>query len=409
MTPLLLFLVACATVFLGTVQAAFTALMRLSLRLMAERGGRDDALGEYLDDPPRLFIPVRAGIGLCTVVAAVLIARTSDINSLGAVVTFVVSLVAFVVACEHLIPMAIVGPDPERVLDVLLPVFNPWARLMTPLTASLLQVRGSRREKDAGGGAANGGAPAPGQPDAAAGEGEISEEEGRELLQSVVDFTETLVREVMTPRPDIVAVSADASLQDLRTVFREEQYSRMPVYRENLDNVVGVVFVKDLVALPPGAEPPLKTLMRSAYFVPESKRVSELLKDMQRRQAQMAIVLDEYGGTAGLVSVEDLLEEIVGEIRDEYDVESETVTDEGNGAFVFSGKVSVDEVRDRLGITIEREGFETVGGYLLAHLGRMPYVGETFEAGDLAVEVLEVERRRITKVRVRRRVPADAE
>jgi CBS domain containing-hemolysin-like protein len=143
--------------------------------------------------------------------------------------------------------------------------------------------------------------------------------------------------------------------------------------------------------------------MRSAYFVPESKRVSELLKEMQRRQAQMAVVVDEYGGTAGLVSVEDLLEEIVGEIRDEYDVESETVTEEADGAFVFSGKVSVDEVMDRLGVEIQREGFETVGGFLLAHLGRMPYVGETFELGDLSVEVIEVERRRITKVRVRRR------
>jgi CBS domain containing-hemolysin-like protein len=144
-------------------------------------------------------------------------------------------------------------------------------------------------------------------------------------------------------------------------------------------------------------------------MVPESKRVSELLKEMQRRQAQMAIVVDEYGGTGGLVTVEDLLEEIVGEIRDEYDVESETVTDEGNGTFVFSGKVSVDEVRDRLGVEIEREGFETVGGYLLSHLGRMPYVGETFEVDELSVEVLEVERRRITKIRVRRRedVPAD--
>jgi magnesium and cobalt transporter len=306
--------------------------------------------------------------------------------------------------------MAIVGADPERVLGLLLPVFNPLARLMKPLTATLLQVRGSRRDRDTAATLTTGAVQlAAGQPEAVSEEGEISEEEGRELLQSVVDFTETVVREVMTPRPDIVAVSADASLQDLRAVFREEQYSRMPVYRDNLDNVVGVVFVKDLVALPSGAEPPLKTLMRAAYFVPESKRVSELLKDMQRRQAQMAIVLDEYGGTAGLVTVEDLLEEIVGEIRDEYDVESETVTDEGNGVLVFSGKVSVDEVRDRLGITIEREGFETVGGYLLAQLGRMPYVGETFEAGELAVEVLEVERRRITKVRVRRRAAPDAE
>ena len=207
----------------------------------------------------------------------------------------------------------------------------------------------------------------------------------------------------MTPRPDIIAIRADATLQDLRSVFREEQYSRMPVYRDNLDNVVGIVFVKDLVALPPGAEPPLTTLMRSAHFVPESKRASELLKEMQRRQAQMAIVVDEYGGTAGLVTVEDLLEEIVGEIRDEYDVESETVTDEGNGTFVFSGKVSVDEVRDRLNVDIEREGFETVGGYLLSHLGRMPYVGETLDVDGLSFEVLEVERRRITKVRARRR------
>ena len=143
--------------------------------------------------------------------------------------------------------------------------------------------------------------------------------------------------------------------------------------------------------------------MRPPFMVPESKRVSELLKEMQRRQVQMAIVVDEYGGTAGLVTVEDLLEEIVGEIRDEYDVESETVTDEGQGVFVFNGKVSVDEVGDRLGVDIEREGFETVGGYVLSHLGRMPYVGEPVEIGDLALEVLEVQRRRITKVRARRR------
>ena len=243
-------------------------------------------------------------------------------------------------------------------------------------------------------------------PEADGEESAISEEESRELLQSIVDFTETLVREVMTPRPDIIAISHEASLDNLRTLFREEQYSRIPVYRDSLDNIVGILFVKDLVALPRGAEPPVTTLMRAAYFVPESKRVSELLKEMQIRQAQMAIVVDEYGGTAGLVTVEDLLEEIVGEIRDEYDVESETVTDEGHGTFVFSGKVSVDEVRDRLGVEIQREGFETVGGYLLSHLGRMPYVGETFDVGELSVEVLEVERRRITKVRVRRREPA---
>ena len=402
MIPLALFLLGCATIFLGSIQAAFSTLMRLSLRLMAERGGRSDRLGRYLDDPLQLFIPARILIGLSTVLAGVLIARLSDVHDAQSVTTFIVSLVAFVVVCEHLLPNVIVRKDPEQALDVLLPAFQPVARILRPLTTPIIDILERRERETPNGGAADDAASAPTQ-EGESGEGSITEEEGRELLQSVVDFTETVVREVMTPRPDIVAVRADASLQDLRTLFREEQYSRMPVYRDNLDNIIGIVFVKDLVALPPGAEPPLTTLMRSAYMVPESKRVSELLKEMQRRQAQMAIVVDEYGGTAGLVTVEDLLEEIVGEIRDEYDVESETVTDEGGGVFVFSGKVSIDEVADRLDVRIEREGFETLGGYLLSHLGRMPYVGEQFDVDDLSVEVLEVERRRITKVRARRR------
>ena len=241
---------------------------------------------------------------------------------------------------------------------------------------------------------------------------EETHEDGEEhrLLRTLVDFSDRLVKEVMTPRPDIVAIRADATLAELRTTFREQGYSRMPVFKDSLDNILGVVFMKDLIASDERSDPTrvVTTIMRPAYFVPESKRVSELLKEMQRRQAQMAIVVDEYGGTAGLVTVEDLLEEIVGEIRDEYDVESETVTEEGDGVFVFSGKVSVDEVRDRLGVEIEREGFETVGGYVLSSLGRMPYVGEIVDLDGLSFEVLEVERRRVTKVRVRRRKDATA-
>ena len=136
--------------------------------------------------------------------------------------------------------------------------------------------------------------------------------------------------------------------------------------------------------------------------MPETKRVPELLKQFQRQQTQCAIVVDEYGGTAGLVTIEDLLEEIVGEIRDEYDVESEPVVDEGNGRYLFSGKVNIDEVAQRLNVEIEREGFETVGGYLLSHIGRVPAVGERFQLDGLTVEVLDAERRRITKVRMYR-------
>ena len=142
--------------------------------------------------------------------------------------------------------------------------------------------------------------------------------------------------------------------------------------------------------------------MRPAYVVPESKRVAELLKEFQKKQVQSAIVHDEYGGTAGLVTIEDLLEEIVGEIRDEYDVESEPIVDEGDGSFVFGGTVGVDDVSGRLEVEIERQGFETVGGYLLSRFGRVPRVGETLTVDGLQIEILEAERRRVQRVRMRR-------
>jgi putative hemolysin len=222
------------------------------------------------------------------------------------------------------------------------------------------------------------------------------------LIQSIVEFGDTLVREVMTPRPDIVAIRAEATLGDLRALLREQAYSRIPVFKDGLDNILGIVFVKDLIQLT-GDDGGIAGLMRPAHFVPETKQVSDLLKEFQRQQVQIAIVVDEYGGTAGLVTLEDLLEEIVGEIRDEYDEESEPITDEGEGVFVFSGKVDIDELGERLGVDIAREGFETVGGYLLARLGRVPAAGEKLDVDDLSIDVIEAERRRVNKVRVRKR------
>jgi magnesium and cobalt transporter len=146
-------------------------------------------------------------------------------------------------------------------------------------------------------------------------------------------------------------------------------------------------------------------LLRPAHFVPETKPVTDLLREFQRKRVQSAIVVDEYGGTAGLVSLEDLIEELVGEIRDEYDVETEPVVEEGHGSYVFGGTVDIDEVVDRLKVPIEREGFETVGGYLLSRLGRVPAVGESFEIDGLKVVVVDAERRRIRKVRISRAEP----
>jgi CBS domain containing-hemolysin-like protein len=278
-------------------------------------------------------------------------------------------------------------------------------RILDPVTLMLVSLFGPVRRERTSTSPSNEVLAPTGEADAEKGDEQgLIEHDGRRLLQSIVDFGDTLVREVMTPRPDMVAIREDARLDELRALFREQEYSRIPVYKESLDNVVGLVYVKDLIQLvdTSGEERPISSLMRPAHFVPETKKVSELLREFQSGQVQSAVVVDEYGGTAGLVTLEDLIEEIVGEIRDEYDVETEPVVDEGNGTFVFSGKIDVDEVADRLDVRIDRQGFETVGGFLLARLGRVPAVGERLDIDGLDVQIVEAERRRITKVRMRR-------
>ena len=407
MIPVLLLLLAVAAVYVGTVETAFSTMMRLSLRLMAERGGRDDRLGYYLDDPIRLFLPARLMLGIIFALAAmsiVILTGRVGLQSIGMLLFFVV---VFIVVCQHVLPMLIVRKDPERVLEVLLPSFDVAAHAVGPLTNVLVRLIADGRKERPAPLAGNGDPEEPREQSSARQDGgdeeNRDERDERRLLRSIVDFGDTLVREVMTPRPDIVALPEGATLDQLRTLFREDAYSRFPVYRENLDNVLGIVFVKDLLRAPEqDAGNGLASLVRPATFVPETKRVSELLKEFQTNQVQLAIVVDEYGGTAGLVTLEDLLEEIVGEIRDEYDVETEPVVEEDDGAIVFSAKVNFDEVRDRLYVEVEPEGFETVGGYVLTRVGRVPAAGESFEIDGLVVEVLEAERRRIHRVRMRR-------
>jgi putative hemolysin len=294
------------------------------------------------------------------------------------------------------------------VLTLLLPSFEVVARVLRPLTAALRRFGRPRRERLP--------APNPAETETPAAKeapepshAELQEGEARELLRSLVEFRETMVREVMTPRPDIVAIDGNATIGELRALIREQQYSRIPVYHDTLDNIVGFISIKDLIFTEAAEKSkPITSLIRPAHFVPETKKVIELLDEFQSKRVQAALVVDEYGGTAGLVTIEDLLEEIVGEIRDEYDVEVEPVLEQGDGSFVFSGRTHVRELAERLKVEVAGEGFETVGGYLLAHVGRVPAAGETFEIDGVSVEVLEAERRRITRVRARRLEPVPA-
>jgi CBS domain containing-hemolysin-like protein len=299
----------------------------------------------------------------------------------------------------QVLPAILVRRSPDQVLEFLLPSFTAIATILYPFTALVISWVGKPEPPLRDGAAASTRAAT-----TEAAEAPTPQAEETRLLRSVVDFGETLVREVMTPRPDIVAIRSDATIDDLRRLVQEQEYSRLPVFTENLDNIVGLIVVKDLIQAtePSSGGRKVTEIMRPAAFVPETKRVADLLRESQQKRFQLAIVVDEYGGTAGLVTVEDVVEELVGEIRDEYDSEAEPIVREADDTFVFSAKVATSDMTDRMGVEIEGDGFETVGGYVLARVGRVPAAGERFSFDGVGIEILEAERRRIHKVRIQR-------
>ena len=401
MTAFLILLAASGLLLFAIIELAFTRLMRLPDRLEAERESDGDSLASYLDDPLRFFIPSRLIRGALLIVAMVLIAQQVDPGWTGGLLLFAIG-VGISIGLGQLVPALIVRRNPERVLELLLPIFTFFANLVGPVTALIMSFAGGmdRTQRSEPGRAA---AASP-ETTGAAADAPAGAAAETKLLRSVVDFGETLVREVMTPRPDIVAIRSDATIDQLRQIIMEQEYSRLPVYTDNLDNIVGLVVVKDLIQQPeqlPGTTT-VSRIMRQASFVPETKRLRDVLTEFQQKRVQIAIVVDEYGGTAGLVTVEDIIEELVGEIRDGYDSEAEPIVRESDDRFVFSAKVAISELVDRLSVEIEDGEFETVGGYVLARVGRVPAVGERFTFDGMDVEILEAERRRIHKVRLSR-------
>jgi CBS domain containing-hemolysin-like protein len=243
-----------------------------------------------------------------------------------------------------------------------------------------------------------------------ASEEESIEEEEKELIHSIFEFGDTIVREVMVPRPDMVTAPVTAKLKDVLDLILKRGYSRIPVYKGELDDIVGVVYAKDVLRhLHAGKENvPLDKIMREPYFVPETKRVSELLREMQGRRVHIAIVLDEYGSVVGLVTIEDLLEEIVGEIADEYDREEPQLEPVDENTYRVNGRLSIDEVNDLLDVELPQDEWDTVGGLMYGLLGSVPTQGETVSHANLTLTAEKVQGRRIAKVLITRHPQAEA-
>lgn len=236
------------------------------------------------------------------------------------------------------------------------------------------------------------------------GEGEgVIEEEEKQMIASIFEMGETIVREIMVPRLDVVAIEIETSITEALDLIIKKGHSRIPVYEDNIDHIVGFLYAKDLLRCFREGQnnAPIRQQLRKAYFVPESKRLDELFHDMQLRRVHAAIVVDEYGGTAGLVTIEDLLEEIVGEIQDEYDSEKPIYQQISPTSYIFNARIEIDEVSDLIGVDLsEGNDVDTLGGFIYNQLGRVPEQGDTVEYADRRFTVLSVVARRIGQIRV---------
>ena len=414
LTLLLLILLS----LLATVDMAFGQLSDVGLRrLIGENGDKPGPrsrvfLRQVLENRPRFGFALSAMIQVLLVIVAVLI--TSISLSLFPEPRWVlVGLVAGLLLAgifRQIIPLFIATQNPEGTLLFLLPVIRPFFPIMAFIADPFQRLFDRSRRKDH--------VTETGEPeeeaddsgdlqaliDVGEAEGILEEEEG-ELIHSIIEFGDTRVSEVMTPRPNIVAVPDTATCREARDVILESKYSRLPVYREQMDNVDGIIYVRDLLLcwVEGREDENIRTLLRPVYAIPETKPVADLLEEMQKAHVQLAIVIDEYGGVSGLVTVEDILEEIVGEIEDE-DIageELEEIVQEPDGSYIVPGSTEIGKIERIFAMEIEDDDFTTIAGLVINEQGKVPDVGERLNIRGLGVEVLDADERRINRLRVK--------
>jgi len=417
-------LLAAGHSLISAAKSAFSSARRARLRQMIEEGVPRAVLSAQLaEDASQMMGTLYLGkILLATLATTVatftLTSPLGDVlEELGlrglwadgaALALVVVSLASTLLVLGELVPEAVAASEPEqwalrlaRLVQILEFALWPLARLLIWISNRLA--------------APFGGIPLGGVSliteeeiktlvDAGEEEGVIEKEE-KEMIYSIFQFGDTLAREVMVPRIDTVALEAETPLREALDAVFEAGHSRTPVFEGTIDHIVGLLYTKDLLVhlRESEEEPPLRDILRPAYFVPETKKVDDLLREMQQRRVHMAIVVDEYGGTAGLVTVEDILEEIVGEIQDEYDAEEPVFEQMGDDEYLLDARMDLDDVNYLLGTELPTESSDTLGGLIYSNLGKVPLPGEQLRMDDLLIEVLTVTGRRIRKVRVRRR------
>jgi CBS domain containing-hemolysin-like protein len=404
---LILFLLVVAA-FTAMAETAVSRITRVKAHHLAQEGKRNGELLVKIVEDPAPFLNVVLLVTLLAHLTATALATGLAIERLGAsgeaVAAGAMTFVIFVFA--EVSPKTFTVQHTDRAaLLVARPVFY-LGRLLQPLGKLLILVSNAVMLLLPGRGLPKG-------PfiteeeirhlvDVAEEEEEIEEEE-RELIHSVFEFGDTVVREVMVPRTDMIAIAADATLDEALETIVKAGYSRIPIYEGDTDNIIGVLYAKDLLKHARARrDAKASSLGRAPLFVPEQKKVAELLREMQQQRIHMAIVVDEYGGTAGLVTIEDLIEEIVGEIVDEYDQEEPLVEPLDDGTMRVDAKMPIDEVNELLDVELPHDEWDTVGGLVFGLTGRVPAVGETVLYDSIEFRTERVTGRRIQKVLVKK-------
>ena len=392
---------------LSGAEAAYFSLGRIRLKELAEQQEKSTSpLAPLLTQPHELLVTLLVGITVVNIGASALAAAIAEqlFGTKGLAIA-IAGMILMLTVFGEVLPMTLAVEHPLR--------FSAWVNrpvvwlstLLKPIrlglgafTALTLRIVGSERRR--------------GQPeiseeelrtlvDVGAREGVVDRTE-REMIHKVFELEDTLVREVMVPRPDMFCLEVTTPTDQILPMLREQLHSRVPVFEENIDQIVGVLYTKDLLPFLGGLPPTfdLRPHLHPPYFVPGSKRADTLLREFQAKKLHLAIVVDEYGDTAGLVTLEDLLEELVGEIRDEYDEDERLIQRVTPRVFRVSGRLPIDELNTATGLQIPDDSFDTVGGWVLDLFGRVPHKGEKKEVDGVRVAVEKVERTRVLEVLV---------
>ncbi len=400
--PTIVVIVLCIALsaFFSAAQIAFSQVNRARLKSLAFGGNMkaERTLG-LLDKQDRLLCALLIADRLADILAVSLAAALfNQLLGIWGLILSILGMLLILLFLGEAVPTALAKDAPERLALRAVPYVRPLMAILAPLsflylkTDELLSIRFKPQEEP----------PLEEElitmVDEAQSEGDMDEHEG-ELIRSAIEFTDLDVRDILTPRVDVIGLSADSTMEEAADTFLKHGYSRLPVYKETMDNIVGILHEKDFYAGRHDGKEEIEPLMKPAVYAPATLKTSKLLKLLQSSKNHMAVIVDEFGGTEGIVTLEDVLEELVGEIYDEHDDVLETVITQEDGSLLVDGGADLEEILELIHLKKEHEA-DTVGGWVAEQMGQIPKVGEGFEVEGIRVQATRVWKRRVTQVRI---------